>query len=247
MARSRLIAGNWKMNGSRESARALATAIAGVPARSGVMVVVCPPFALLDVVAAALRGSAVALGAQDCHTAAQGAFTGDVAAPLLAECGCGYVIVGHSERRQYHGETDAAVAAKALAAQAAGLIPILCVGETLAERDAGRAETVVAAQIAGSLAGALDPARLVLAYEPVWAIGTGRVPAPADIAAIHQTARHSLTTRFAAAGDDVPVLYGGSVKGGNAAELLAIAGVDGALVGGAALDAGEFAAIIAAA
>jgi triosephosphate isomerase len=247
-ARRPLIVANWKMNGLRrdglDRARALAARAAAAPSL-GCDIVLCPPATLLVEVRAALDGSPLALGAQDCHAEPSGAHTGDLAAPMLADAGCGYVIVGHSERRSAHGETDAAVAAKASAAQRAGLIPIVCVGEDLAARDAGRAGAVVEAQLLASLP---EPgAALVVAYEPIWAIGTGRTAAAADIAAMHALIRACLDPHFPGGGGVVPVLYGGSVNARNAADVLAVPGVGGALVGGASLVVDEFWAICAAA
>jgi len=240
-----LIAGNWKMNGGLADATALAKAVAALPAGPA-DVLVCPPFPFLAAVGQAIAGSRLALGAQDCHAAPSGAHTGDVSAEMLRDVGCRYVIVGHSERRTNHAETDAAVKAKAAAALRVGLVAIVCVGETLAERDAGRAEAVVAAQLAGSLPAGASSANLVIAYEPVWAIGTGRTPTAAQVADIHAAIRGDLVRRFAD-GAAMRVLYGGSVNAANAAELLAVANVDGALVGGASLKADAFAAIAAAA
>ncbi|HYZ32144.1 MAG TPA: triose-phosphate isomerase [Crenalkalicoccus sp.] len=238
-----LIAGNWKMHGTLREAAALAEAVAAGAMGLAAELLVCPPFPHLTAAGAALRGSAVALGAQDCHAAAQGAHTGDVSAPMLRDVGAAYVILGHSERRAAHGETDAAVRAKAEAALAAGLTPIVCVGESEAERLAGAAEAVVARQLAGSLPEGFAAAQGVVAYEPVWAIGTGRTPTEAEIAALHGTIRGRLVERFGAAGQRLRVLYGGSVKPGNAAAILALPDVDGALVGGASLVAADFLAI----
>jgi len=254
-----LIAGNWKMNGTLAGATALARAVAegagalaravaeGASARPGVDLLVCPPFPHLAAVAAALSGSGVGLGAQDCHAAAKGAHTGDVAAPMLREIGASFVILGHSERRADHAETDAHVRAKAEAALAAGLTPIICVGEGEAERLAGHAEAVVTAQLDGSLPEGFAPAGGVVAYEPVWAIGTGRTPTEAEIAAMHATIRARLVARCGAAGGGLRILYGGSMKPGNAAPILALAHVDGGLIGGASLVAADFLAIAAAA
>jgi triosephosphate isomerase len=243
-----LIAGNWKMHTGRAEAVALAEAAARLAAEVGpaVEVAVCPPFVWLEAVAGVLVGSAARLGAQNVHAEASGAFTGEVAAPMLVEAGCRYVIVGHSERRQLLGEADADVAAKLRRALHHALVPILCVGETLAERDAGREEAVVLRQLDAALAGA-EPAReaLVVAYEPVWAIGTGRTATPAQAQAMHRLVRERLGA--APGGADVRLLYGGSVKADNAAELFAEPDVDGALVGGASLDAAAFAAIARAA
>ncbi|MFT8242712.1 triose-phosphate isomerase [Roseomonas sp. BN140053] len=241
-----LIAGNWKMHGTLRDAAALAEAVrAGAPAvveRADLLL--CPPFVHLHVVAASMAWKPVALGAQDCAAQEKGAHTGDVSAPMLADAGCGYVILGHSERRADHGETDALVRAKAAAAIAAGLVPVICVGESEAQRDAGQAEDVVAAQVAGSLPEGFAAAKGVVAYEPVWAIGTGRTPTEADIAAMHARLRREVS---AGQGDATTrLLYGGSVKPGNAAAILALPNVDGALVGGASLVAADFLAIAAA-
>jgi triosephosphate isomerase len=206
-------------------------------------VLVCPPFTALSAVAAVLHGSRVAVGAQDCHQAANGAFTGDVAAPMLADLGCSAVIVGHSERRQFHGETSLQVRAKAVAAVAAGLMPVICVGETEAERDAGAAEALVCVQVAESVPDGFAGA---LAYEPIWAIGTGRTATEDDVAAMHAAIRRALLARLGPAGAAVRILYGGSVKPDNAAGLLAVPDVGGALVGGASLDAASFLRIAAA-
>ena len=243
--RRTLIAANWKMNGLRESGVALAREIAAHAAAPGSPecdIVVCPPAPLLVPVGEALGDGPVALGGQDCHPEPGGAFTGDTAAPLLADLGCRYVIVGHSERRQGHGESDATVRAKAEAAQSAGLIPIVCVGETEAERAAGEALAVIARQVAGSMPD--DGIAMVLAYEPVWAIGTGKVATPEDVAEAHGHIRAAVTENH---GEEVAerlrLLYGGSVKPDNAAGLLALTDVDGALVGGASLKAADFWAI----
>ena len=243
-----LIAGNWKMHGTLEGARALAAAIrqgaeAAPPAAD---LVLCPPALHVPAVAGVLDGSGIGLGGQDCHAAAEGAHTGDVSAPMLRDAGAGWVILGHSERRANHAETDAAVRAKAEAALVAGLTPIVCVGETLAEREAGRAEEVVVVQLAGSLPEGVCAAGGVVAYEPVWAIGTGRTPLPADIETMHAAIRSALVARHGAAGKRVRILYGGSVKASNAAQILALRDVNGALVGGASLDAAGFIAIAAA-
>lgn len=240
-----LIAGNWKMHGTTREAGALAEGVrAGV---AGAELLVCPPFLHVPMVAAQLLGSAVAVGGQDCHAAAKGAHTGDVSAPMLRDAGATHVILGHSERRADHGETDAVVRAKVEAGIAAGLTPIACVGETEAQRLAGEAEAVVAAQLAASLPDGFVAAGGVVAYEPVWAIGTGRTPTEADVAAIHAAMRRVLVARFGAAARGTRLLYGGSVKPGNAASLLGLPDVDGALVGGAALVAADFLAIARAA
>jgi len=238
-----LIAGNWKMHGTLAEALALAGDVAAGVGGLKVDLLVCPPALHLVSVAQALRGEAVAVGGQDCHAAPKGAHTGDVSAPMLADAGASHVILGHSERRADHAETDAVVRAKVVAALAAGLIPVVCVGETEAERLAGQAEAVVGRQLAGSLPDGFEG---VVAYEPVWAIGTGRVPTEADIAAIHAAIRASLVARFAGGGA-MRILYGGSLKPGNAAAILALAHVDGGLVGGASLIAADFLAIARAA
>lgn len=246
MSEKPYIVGNWKMNGTRAmlaEARAIDRAAARYPA---VEVGLAPPFTLVAAMAEAVQE--IAVGGQDCHAVANGAFTGDIAAPMLADAGARFTIVGHSERRAIHGETNADVRAKAEAAQAAGLSVILCVGETEAERDSGSAEAVVAAQIDGSLPQGEGVAeRLAIAYEPVWAIGTGRVPSVADVGAMHRAIRARLVAAFGEAGARVRILYGGSVNAGNAAELLAADDVGGALVGGASLTAESFATIISAA
>jgi triosephosphate isomerase len=206
---------------------------------------VCPPATLLAQAASALKGGKVSLGAQDCHAKDSGAFTGDIAAPMIKDAGAQYVIVGHSERRQYHGETDAVVKAKAEAALKHGLIAIVCVGETRAEREAGKAIAVVSTQVRGSLPAGGAPDTVVVAYEPVWAIGTGLTPTPADVAEVHAAIRKLLGEVYGAAGAKLRILYGGSVKPSNAKELLGLANVDGALVGGASLKAVDFLAIAA--
>ena len=242
----KLVAGNWKMNGvgaDVRELRALADALGSEPAACDVLA--CPPATLLERAARALEGSAVMLGGQDCSEHAAGAHTGDVSAAMLLDAGAGWVVLGHSERRADHGETDEQVAAKVRAALAAGLTPVICVGETHAERAAGRAELVVRRQVAESLPPELEGAPFALAYEPVWAIGTGETPTVHEVSAIHGAIRQAL--RDAVGGTEVRVLYGGSVKPGNAAELLAADGVDGALVGGAALRAADFLAVIRAA
>jgi triosephosphate isomerase len=206
---------------------------------------VCPPATLLAQAAWALKGGKVSLGAQDCHAKDSGAFTGDIAAPMIKDAGAQYVIVGHSERRQYHGETDAVVKAKAEAALKSGLTAIVCVGETRAEREAGKAIEVVSTQVRGSLPPGGAPETVVVAYEPVWAIGTGLTPTPADVAEVHAAIRKLLGEVYGAAGAKLRILYGGSVKPSNAKELLGLANVDGALVGGASLKAVDFMAIAA--
>jgi triosephosphate isomerase len=241
-----LIAGNWKMHGTLREAAALAEAVRAGAAGTEMAaeLLVCPPFPYLHVVAMAMLGQGIAVGAQDCHAAPKGAHTGDVSAAMLRDVGATHVILGHSERRADHGETDAAIRAKAEAAAKAGLVPIVCVGETEAERLAGEAEAVVSRQLAGSLP---DGFAGVVAYEPVWAIGTGRTPTEADITAIHATIRSALSARLGGAGARMRVLYGGSVKPANAAAILALPNVDGGLVGGASLVPADFLAIARAA
>jgi triosephosphate isomerase len=247
MAVRSLIAGNWKMNMLKAEGEALATALADhMKASRGFDMVVCPPAQLLGPVSACLAGSRVGLGGQDCHAKVSGAHTGDISAAMLADIGCGCVIVGHSERRADHGETDAVVRAKAEAAHAAGLTAIICVGETEAERDAGKATAVVEAQLRCSLPGGSSASNTVVAYEPVWAIGTGKTATTDDIAEIHGHARGVLQ-QIAAGGAEMRILYGGSVKPGNAKEILAVPNVGGALVGGASLVAADFIAIAEAA
>jgi len=236
MARTRLVAGNWKMHGSRESIRVLLDAIVSGTDVSNAQCAVCPPFPYLVQVAERLRGTAIGWGAQNCSEHAQGAHTGEVSAAMLAEFGCRYVIVGHSERRQLHDETDAQVAAKFAAARKAGLTPILCVGETLAERDAGRTTEVVARQL-----GAVAFAGGVVAYEPVWAIGTGRNATPEQAQEVHAFLRERMPAQLR---DSTPILYGGSVNLKNAAELLAERELDGVLVGGASLDPAGWAELV---
>jgi triosephosphate isomerase len=238
MARMRLVAGNWKMHGSRAANRALLGAVLKTDVR-GAECAVCVPFPYLGEVAEQLRGSPVAWGAQSVSEHAQGAYTGEVSAAMLVEFGCRYVIVGHSERRQLYGESDAQVAAKFVAAQKSGLTPILCVGETLAERDAGRTEEVVGRQIDAILKVA-DFGNSVLAYEPVWAIGTGRNATPEQAQAVHGFLRRKVSAQ-------TRILYGGSVKPQNAPSIFAMPDVDGGLIGGASLVAEDFLAILKAA
>jgi triosephosphate isomerase len=247
MARRTLIAGNWKMNGLAADGVALARAVAdGAATVATVELLICPPATLISRIAGALAGTAVAVGGQDCHAQASGAHTGDVSAEMLADAGARYVILGHSERRADHGETDAAVRAKAEAAWRAGLTAIVCIGETLAEREAGRTLAVLEAQLKGSVPAKATAAGLVVAYEPVWAIGTGKTPTVAEVDAAHRHVRAVLASLMAGA-DAVRILYGGSMKPANAGELLAVADVDGGLIGGASLKAADFLAIAAAA
>ena len=249
--RRKFIAGNWKMNLNRAEGVALASAIAAkVPSGSDVEVAVCPPSLYLEAISAAIRGSAVGLGAQNCYHEPKGAFTGEVSPSMLVDVGCKYVILGHSERRQIFKETSGDVNKKVVAALAAGLTPIVCVGETLDERKSGRTTAIVREQIEGSLAGlsAEQVRKLVIAYEPVWAIGTGVVATPEQAEEVHADLRKSLETRYTAAvAMEVRIQYGGSVNAENAASLLHQPNIDGALVGGAALKAEGFLAIVAAA
>ena len=245
-----LVAGNWKMNGLSASRRELARlarklAKAKQKPKPRCEVIVCPPATLIAAARADARGSRLAIGAQDCHHAPSGAHTGDISAEMLVDAGATAIIVGHSERRADHGEKNADVAAKAAAAQRAGAVAIVCVGETGAERDAKRTLAVVSAQIKGSLPDGATAANTVIAYEPVWAIGTGLTPGPDDIAAVHAHIRKRLAALLGAEqAGRMRILYGGSVKPDNAAEILAIANVDGALVGGASLKADDFLAIV---
>ncbi len=244
-----LVAGNWKMNGLRaELGEALRVrdAISGPGAVLGADVMICPPATLLLALADAARGSRLLVGAQDCHWAPTGAYTGDIAAEMLADAGAVAVIVGHSERRGGHGELDGDVRLKAEAAHRAGLTAIVCVGETAGERAAGLTLDVVGRQLQASIPNSSGAADTVVAYEPVWAIGTGQTPSPADVGQVHAGIRAGLTARFGAAGAGMRILYGGSVKPSNARELMAIKDVNGALVGGASLKAADFLAIVAA-
>lgn len=244
----RLIAGNWKMNGlaaALTEGEALAADLQATPAAT--RVALCPPATLLARMGLALQGTPVELGGQDCRAEASGAFTGDVSAEMLADAGAGLVILGHSERRAGYGETDAVVSAKVEGALRAGLEPIVCVGETLAEREAGRAVEVVRTQVIGSLPDALAGRAFAVAYEPVWAIGSGLTPTLAQIEEVHRAVRAALVERLGEGGRAAPILYGGSVKPSNAAEILAVPEVGGALVGGASLKAADFLGIIRAA
>jgi len=243
MARRPLVAGNWKMNGLEASAGELNAIIAGARGLPNADFVICPPATLVARFAVLAQGSRVGIGGQDCHAEPAGSYTGDIAAEMLKDAGAVAVIVGHSERRRYHGETDAMVRAKALAARRAGLLAMICVGETRAERDAGKTHTIVGAQLDGSLPdGFVD---FVVAYEPVWAIGTGVTPTKDDVADVHRFVRERLRARYGDAGQGVRILYGGSVKPANAKALLGVDNVDGTLIGGASLKADEFLAIAA--
>ena len=241
--RKKLAAGNWKMNGDRASLAELRVIAEGSLGAS-CDVAVCPPATLIS--AAVAVAGPVKIGGQDCHPAKSGAHTGDIAAEMIADAGGTLVIVGHSERRTDHKEADADVRAKAEAAWRAGLLAILCVGETEAERRGGQTEAVLNRQLAGSVPDGATAANLVIAYEPIWAIGTGLTPSLDDIRAAHAHIRARLKARFGAEADRIRILYGGSVKPGNAGEIMALDGVDGALVGGASLKAIDFLAIIAA-
>lgn len=246
MTASKLAAGNWKMNGRMVHLEE-AMAIAAVNPGPQTEVLICPPATLIAPMAQALTGTHVRVGGQDCHARPKGAHTGDIAAAMLVDAGASHVILGHSERRADHGETSADVAAKIRAAWDQGLTAILCVGETEAQRDAGETLHIVGAQLAQSLPDGATADNTVIAYEPVWAIGTGKVPSLAQIAEVHDFLRQALTTRFGTEmADAIRLLYGGSVKPGNAAEIFATSNVDGALVGGASLKAADFSPIIAA-
>ena len=244
--RRKLAAGNWKMNGGAAALAEVDALLAAHPDPVSDLLI-CPPATLLSRMAERAAGTALKLGGQDCHRAASGAHTGDIAAGMLSDAGADYVILGHSERRADHGEDDAAVAAKTEAAWAAGLTAVVCIGETLAEREAGRTLEVVGGQLQGSVPDGASPVRLVVAYEPVWAIGTGKVPTLDEIGAVHGFIRARLPERFGeGVVRGVRLLYGGSVKPGNAAEIFGVADVDGALVGGASLKAADFGGILAA-
>ena len=241
-----LVAGNWKMNGlavSLAEAKAIATGL-GASGLAGVDGMICPPATLIAPLAAAAKGTPLAVGGQDCHISVSGAHTGDVSAEMLKDAGAIAVIVGHSERRADHGETDAVVKAKCLAAHRAGLVAIVCVGETAGQRAAGLTLDVVGRQLAGSLPDGAKSKDTIVAYEPVWAIGTGLTPTSADVAAVHADLRRRLVARFGQGGAAMRLLYGGSVKASNARELMGVADVNGALVGGASLKAQDFLGIL---
>jgi triosephosphate isomerase len=242
-----LIAGNWKMNGLAASSAELQAIIAASAALAlKADLLICPPTTLVTAFATRARGSVVAIGGQDCHHAASGAHTGDISAEMLRDAGAWFVIVGHSERRADHGETDSVVNAKAIAAWRGALTAIVCVGETRAERDAGKTLDVVGRQLAGSVPDGATADNLVIAYEPVWAIGTGLTPTVKDVEQVHGFIREKLVSRFPSEGGNIRILYGGSVKPSNAAELLSVAHVNGALIGGASLKATDFLAIASA-
>lgn len=239
----KLAAGNWKMNGTAAALAEVKALLAAHPA-PGCEMLLCPPATLLGQMADLAAGTALRVGGQDCHTKTAGAHTGDISAAMLADAGASHVILGHSERRADHGETDALVRAKTEAAWAAGLIAVVCVGETEAERDAGRTLDVVGTQLAGSLPEGASAENTVIAYEPVWAIGTGRTATMEQITEVHAFLRRTLSERFGDEGEKMRLLYGGSVKPGNAGEISALPNVDGALVGGASLKADDFLQII---
>lgn len=242
MTRRPLVAGNWKMNGLRASLSELDAIAAGYSdvLRAKADFLICPPATLIGEAAARVAEKGVAIGGEDCHAKASGAHTGDISAEMLKDAGASYVIVGHSERRADHGESDATVRAKAEAAWRAGLTAIVCVGERTEQREAGNAVAVVRVQLAGSIPDGATAARLVVAYEPVWAIGTGLTPTKADVAEMHKAIRETLAARFGAEGQNTRILYGGSVKPENAGDLIIQADVDGALIGGASLKAKDF-------
>ncbi len=243
-----LVAGNWKMNGLRAALAELKAIDEGFTdaMRDKVDLAVCPPATLLSDAVASTQAGRIRIGGQDCHTHEKGAHTGDVSAWMIRDCGADCVIVGHSERRADHGESSETVHAKAVAARAAGLTAIICVGESEAERDAGHTLAVVGDQVAASVPDAADPSGTIIAYEPVWAIGTGRTPTTDDVAEVHAMIRQRLESRFGADGSAIRILYGGSVKPANAAELMGVAHVNGALVGGASLKATDFLGIASA-
>lgn len=250
MTRKILIAGNWKMNGLTADGAALAKEIAAEVKKSGTReceFLVCPPFTLLTTVKKALRGSKVALGAQDCHFAEKGAHTGDISPVMLKDAGCSYVIVGHSERRANHFESNELICKKAQAAYQAGLKAVICIGETESERDAGKTIDVCTAQIQGSVPDNATAVNTVIAYEPVWAIGTGKTPTAADVEEVHAAIRKAVAKKLGkATANKMRLLYGGSVKPSNAGQLLSLPDVDGGLIGGASLKASDFMGIAAA-
>ncbi len=240
-----LAAGNWKMNGTGASLSEIEALKAAHPDPS-VEILICPPATLVERMSAVAKGSAVAVGGQDCHAAEAGAHTGDISAAMLTDAGATHVILGHSERRADHGETDANVRAKTEAALMGGLVAVVCLGESLDEREGGKTLDVIGTQLAGSLPDAITGANTVIAYEPIWAIGTGKIPTIEQIAEVHDFIRAELVKRYGAEGEAIRVLYGGSVKPSNAAEIFAVENVDGALVGGASLTAQDFSPIITA-
>ena len=241
----KLAAGNWKMNGTTAALAEVSALLAAHPAPACEMLL-CPPATLIAPMAAAAKGSVLQVGGQDCHAKAAGAHTGDISAPMLVDAGASHVILGHSERRADHFESDAMVRAKAEAALTAGLVAVICVGESEAQHDDGQTLAVIGAQLAGSVPDGASAANLVIAYEPIWAIGSGRTPTLAEIEQVHGAIRARLTARFGTAATGIRLLYGGSVKPSNAAEIFAVPEVNGALVGGASLKAADFGAIVAA-
>lgn len=244
--RRKLAAGNWKMNGTRATLSEIEALQKLLPADAP-DVLICPPAPLLIPAQQRAHGTKIAIGAQDCHTAASGAFTGDISAPMIADTGARHVIIGHSERRTLHAEQNADIAAKAEAAWAAGLTAIICIGESLETRESGKTLDLIAEQLAGSLPDGCTTTNTVVAYEPIWAIGTGKIPTLDQIIEVHDFMRETLAARFGATvADGITLLYGGSVKPDNAAQIFTAQNVDGALVGGASLKADDFAPIIAA-
>lgn len=241
-----LVAGNWKMNGLKAASTEI-NRLNDLINENGAKcdVLICPPFTLISTLVD-IGADYVAIGAQDCHMNTSGAHTGDISAEMIKELGCGYIIVGHSERRADHGESNDVVKAKASAAQAQGTIAIVCVGETIGEREAGQALDIVTSQVKASIPDDATSDNTIIAYEPVWAIGTGKVPTAADVEEVHAAVRDVLKERFGSSGDDINILYGGSVKASNANELMSVANVNGALVGGASLKADDFYGIISA-
>ncbi len=244
--RRKLAAGNWKMNGTSQSLAELAALTRQVTADTRTDIVICPPAPLLFRASEITAGTPVLIGAQDCHPDAEGAYTGDISAGMIADTGARIVIVGHSERREAHREDDALIRGKARAALAAGLIPIICIGETEGQRTAGQTLDILSGQLDGSCPDEATGETTVIAYEPIWAIGTGKVPTLEQIGEVHDHLRAQLTARFGADGENFRLLYGGSVKGSNAADIFGVPNVDGALVGGASLKAADFAPIVAA-
>ena len=243
--RRKLAAGNWKMNGGSAELAEIRSLLGAVETRQ-TDVLICPPATLIDRMRALAGPAPLAVGGQDCHAAVKGAHTGDISASMLVDAGASYVILGHSERRQDHGETDATVRAKTTAAWTAGLIAVVCIGETLDEREGGQTLDIIAGQLSGSLPDDMTAANTVIAYEPVWAIGTGLTPSLEQIGEVHDFIRQRLGERFADTADGVRLLYGGSVKPDNAKDIFKVSNVDGALVGGASLKADDFSGIIAA-
>lgn len=239
-----LLAGNWKMNGLRASLAEIRALKRSVDQRPSADIIICPPATLIAEAARTVENAPIDIGGQDCHAEISGAFTGDISAEMLRDAGATAVIVGHSERRQYHGETDRIVAAKLTAASRAGLVPILCIGESEGQRDRGEAILVVKRQLGESIGENLKADELNVAYEPVWAIGTGRTPKPQEIVQMHEAVRAVLMERFGSDGAQIRILYGGSVKPDNAGEILSLPGVNGALIGGASLKAADFLSIL---